>query len=61
MQPTIPRIGLGDRLVVGRQTLDLSTEVRILVPQPSLFHPSGLPGFLEFLTVGVGVLPRPRA
>jgi hypothetical protein len=26
---------LGDRLVVGRQTLDLTTKVRILVPQPT--------------------------
>jgi hypothetical protein len=27
---------LGDRLVVGRQTLDLTTKVRILVPQPTI-------------------------
>lgn len=26
---------LGDRLVVGRRTLDPETEVRILLPQPS--------------------------
>ena len=28
---------VGDRLVVGHQTLDLITQVRILVPQPTLF------------------------
>ena len=35
---------LGDRLAAGRQTLDLSTEVRILVPQPNDFK--GLAGRL---------------
>ena len=28
---------LGDRLAAGQQTLDLLTEVRILVPQPKNF------------------------
>ncbi len=30
------KLMLGDRLVVGHQTLDLITQVRILVPQPTL-------------------------
>ena len=29
------KLMLGDRLVVGHQTLDLITQVRILVPQPT--------------------------
>ena len=31
---------MGNRLVVGQQTLDLFAEVRILVPQPSMAHSS---------------------
>ena len=31
---------MGDRLVVGRQILDLTTKVRILVPQPLFTHHS---------------------
>src|SRR2546427_8838662 len=36
-------VTLGDRLVVGRRTLDPSTQVRILVPQPILLVRSSSP------------------
>src|SRR5438034_423526 len=37
------KVTLGDRLVVGRRTLDPSTQVRILVPQPILLVRSSAP------------------
>ena len=47
---------LGNRLVVGQQTLDLHAQVRILVPQPEAARESGF--FISRLHIKVGSATR---
>jgi hypothetical protein len=48
---------LGDRLMVGHQTLDLRVQVRILVPQPRWKHLTDLIWLHARKDSGGGILP----